>query len=201
MGICYECSTQNMDSSQKRVSHCEICNKWFCEAHLKPKFPYFVDWDTVFDAQGDPKIKALFHTEYNREGGHPDFVYLKKTVEALNLEEKTRDKLIQQRIDEMMEADKKRILHTAEAMGKLKAAFSNEAYAQNVYYKNTPTTKTYENKYHYRFTVPAVVYVVKEYREKLNAAKTLSEVGAILRDYDKHYRKKQGQTKKKHWWQ
>jgi hypothetical protein len=106
MGACDECTTKNMDSSQKRGGHCEICNKWFCEAHLKPKFPYFVDWDTVFNVQGDPKIKALFHTEYERDGGHPDFVYLRKTIEALDLEEKTRNELIRQAMDRMMNPER-----------------------------------------------------------------------------------------------
>jgi hypothetical protein len=106
IGICYECSTKDIDSPQKKVYHCDICNKWFCETHLKPKFPYFVDWDTVFDVQGNPEVKALFHTEYKREGGHPDFVYLRKTIEALEIEEKTRNELIKQAMDIMMDSEK-----------------------------------------------------------------------------------------------
>ena len=52
--------------------------------------------DTIFDVQGNPEIKALYYTEYKREGGHPDFVYWRKKFEALDLEDKTRNELIKQ---------------------------------------------------------------------------------------------------------
>jgi len=84
------------DSSQKQVYHCDLCEKWFCEKHRKPKFPFFVDWDTISDVQGNPEIKALYYTEYKREGGHPDFVYWRKKFEALDLEDRTRNDLIKQ---------------------------------------------------------------------------------------------------------
>jgi hypothetical protein len=63
------------DSSQKNVYHCDLCAKWFCEKHLSPKFPFFVDWETISAVQGNPEIRALYYFEYKREGGHPDFVY------------------------------------------------------------------------------------------------------------------------------
>ena len=88
------------------MHRCSLCDKWFCETHLKPKFPYFVDWDNAFDVQGDPEIKVLFHTEFRRKGGHSDFVYLRKTIEALDLEEQTRNKLIKQAMDGMMQPEK-----------------------------------------------------------------------------------------------
>ena len=102
LGICYECSTQDLYSSKKKVYHCEICKKWFCEKHLKPKYPYFVDWETVFDVQGNPEIKELFYSEHGKKEGHPDFVYLRKTVEAMKNEKKLQDERIQQRIDDMI---------------------------------------------------------------------------------------------------
>jgi len=77
------------DSSQKQVCYCELCDKWFCEKHLRPKFPFFVDWDTIFDVQGNPEIKTLYYFEYKREGGHPDLVYWRRKFEALDIEEKT----------------------------------------------------------------------------------------------------------------
>jgi hypothetical protein len=55
-----------MVSSPKRVSYCEICKKWFCEIHLKPKFPYFVDWDTVFDVQSNPKLRRYKKLDLSR---------------------------------------------------------------------------------------------------------------------------------------
>jgi hypothetical protein len=89
------------DSTQKTVYHCNLCDKWYCETHSKPKFPYFVDWENSFDVQGDPEVKALFFSEYRRNDGHSDFVYLRKTIEALDLEEKTRNELIKQAMDRM----------------------------------------------------------------------------------------------------
>ena len=51
-------------------------------------------------------------------------------------------------------------------------------------------TKTYDNIYGYRFTVPIEVYSDKEYKEKLDKAKTLNEVERIIRDYRKHHKEK-----------
>jgi hypothetical protein len=101
LGICHECSTKDGDSSKKPVHYCDLCNKWFCELHLKPKFPYFVDWETVFDVQGNPVVKLLFYTEYRREDGHPDFEYMRKKTESLNIEEKRRNKLVKTVLDKM----------------------------------------------------------------------------------------------------
>lgn len=108
IGICYECSTKDGDSFKKPVYHCDVCNKWFCELHSKPKLPYFVDWETMFDVQGNSAVKALFYSEYRRQDGHSDFVYLRRIIEAMELEEKERDRLIQQGIDKMIEADIKK---------------------------------------------------------------------------------------------
>ncbi|MGD0405703.1 MAG: hypothetical protein ABSB10_03535 [Candidatus Bathyarchaeia archaeon] len=187
LGICYECSTKDMDSSKKIVYHCDICNKWFCELHLKPKFPYFVDWETVFDVQGNPEVKALFYSEYRREEGHPDFEYLRKIIESLQLEERFRNKLIQQAIDRMIEANQKR---NAISMKKLKMAMKGD-------------TKTYENKFGHDFTVPLEVYEDDKYRIRLNNANLLSEVETIVADYYRHHSKesKEEKPKKKHWWQ
>ena len=122
LGICYECSVKELDSSEKQVTHCDLCDKWFCERHRKPKFPFFVDWDTISDVQGNPEIKALFYTEYKREGGHPDFVYWRKTFEALDIEEKTRNELIKQAIDKMEEANRERRIERWEKEAKEKEA-------------------------------------------------------------------------------
>ena len=77
---------------------------------MSPKFPYFVDWDTISDVQGDPKIKASFYTDYRREGGHPDFIFFRRTIEASELEEKIRTQLIKQALDKMEEANRKRMV-------------------------------------------------------------------------------------------
>jgi hypothetical protein len=178
------------DSSQKQVYHCELCDKWFCEKHLRPKFPYFIDWETIFDAQGNPEIKALYHIEYKREGGHSDFVYWRKTFEALDIEEKVRNKLIQHAIDRMAEANKSRTEIAIDTM--------EEKMSQS------EKIKTYENRFHNRFSVPEEVYSNKTYRERLNNANTSNQVEAIVMDYYRHHRKEPEQeltNKKKHWWQ
>jgi hypothetical protein len=194
-GICYECSTKDADSSQKPVYRCDLCEKWFCERHLEPKFPYFVDWDTVFNVEGDPRIKALFYTEYRREGGHPDFIFLRKTIESLELEEKIRNQLIKQAIDRMEEANRKRRIERWEKE------------------RATGKTTTTENKYGYRFVVPLEVYSNAEYREYLNYAKTMKSVKVIVDEYYKKHpeakhiakeevtKEQQEPEKKKHWWQ
>ena len=49
-------------------------------------------------------------------------------------------------------------------------------------------TPTYGNVFGHRFNVPIEVYSDEKYRDKLNKAKTLSEVEHILRDYRKHHK-------------
>jgi hypothetical protein len=101
IGICYECSTKNMDSSQKTVYYCEKCQKWFCELHREPKFPYFVDWETQFDVQGNPEVKAFFYSEYGRQDGHADLEYLRRKIMEMELEEEYQNFLIKSAMDNM----------------------------------------------------------------------------------------------------
>ena len=163
LGICYECNVKERDSSRKEVYYCKLCKKWFCEKHREPKFPYLVDWDTIHNVQGDPEIKLLFHTEYRREGGHPDFVYLKRTIEALEIEEKTRNELIKQTIDRMEEANVKKMSESK--------------------------TVTITSKYSHKFVVPREVYSNALYAEYLRDAETMKSVKAIVDEYYKKYKK------------
>ena len=170
---------KEQDSFEKQVTHCDLCDKWFCEKHREPKFPFFVDWDTVLDVQGNPEIKALFHTEYERKGGHPDFAYWRKTFEALDIEEEIRNKLIRLAIESMVEADKDRIDLTIE---------------------KTPK-RQYENNFGRIYTVPIEVYKDKVCREKLHNANSSSQVESIVRNYYKYGSSTQDYSKKKqHWW-
>jgi hypothetical protein len=164
LGICYECTVKEGDSSHKQVYHCKLCKKWFCKKHREPKFPYLVDWDTIHNVQGDPEIKLLFHTQYRRKGGHPDFVYLRKTIEALEIEEKTRNELIKQAIDRMEETNRKRRLESK--------------------------TVTITNIYGHRFVVPPEEYSNAEYAEYLRHAETKKNVNVIVDEYYKKYKKK-----------
>ena len=169
LGICYECSTKHADSSQKPVYRCDLCKKWFCKKHLEPKYPYFVDWDTVFDVQGDPRIKASFYTEYKREGGHPDFVYLQNAIKEFQLEEKIRDMLIARTIEKMIEADRKRRDEKREKEAREREAKEAEVRA---FERATGNTMTTGNRYGKRFVVPLEIYSNATYREYLDHAKT-----------------------------
>ena len=189
LGICYECNTKDGDSSQKPVYRCDVCQKWFCEGHLKPKFPYFVDWETVFDVQGNPEIKYLFYTEYKREGGHPDFIFLRKTIEASELEKKMKNELIKKAIDRMTQTPISR--KPTRPITKVLDTFTFGR-----------KTRTYGNIHHYSFEVFTEVYSDKEYRERLNNAKTMDEVENIEKEYFSRYQKpKELLNKKKNWWQ
>lgn len=168
-----------------------------------------MDWDTIFDVQGRPEIKALFYTEYRREGGHPDFVYWRKTFGALDIEEKRRDELIKQAIDRMMHPEKyanltvdsdsdrqKRveILKNEERELPKGQSKSEEDIASDELTKSMGKKEkiTIENFYGDRFIVPREVYSNAEYREYLNYAKTMKSVKVIV---DEYY-KKHG----KNWW-
>ncbi len=179
-----------MDSSKKPVFHCVICRKWFCEQHLKPKFPYFVDWETQFDVQGNPAVKAMFYSEYGRQDGHTDFVYLRWKIEKMEVENKLQDKIIQEKIDNMVEFGSNR--------SSLEILISSKK------------KKNYKNAWGNKFSVPKEVYSNKIYREKLDGANSSSQVNEILYDYyfqDKSLlltekKLKQAEEKqKKHWWQ
>lgn len=181
-----------MDSSKKVVYHCDTCKKWFCEQHSKPKFPYFVDWETQFDVQGDPEVKAFFYSEYRREDGHPDFVYLQQTVARVQREKAIQNQLIQENIDKMAESNWKNGHKTPYDE-------SNEAVAG--------MTKTTGNKYGHRFVVPKEIYSNPEYREYLNHAQSVKSVKVILDEYYKKFGNKEyfkelcESMEKKRWWQ
>jgi hypothetical protein len=194
LGICYECNTKNADSSQKPVFHCDLCEKWFCKEHLEPKFPYFVDWDTVFNVGGDPRIKLLYHTQHGREGGHPDYIYARKKIEASELDEKMRDELIKQAMDRMEAPDSKGQYEIWEKQAKENQAQARARYVREVREKKeeaklraTGMITTTENKFGNRFVVPLAVYSHPLYREYLNYAKTMKSVKVIVDEYFEKY--------------
>lgn len=198
IGICYECSTKNQDSSKKEVFHCDKCRKWFCKQHLEAKFPYFVDWETQFDVQGNPAVKSMFYSEYRRKEGHADFEYLRTKIIEMELEEQYRDWLIQKAIDNMVEANR--------ARNEKAASIAITSVRSGLIEQDNPlkrTTKTYENKFGHTFSVPKEVYADKIFRERLNNANLLCEVEEIVTQYyKKNMAKKEIQKqKKKHWWQ
>jgi hypothetical protein len=211
IAVCEECFLKEGGSTQKTVYHCNLCDKWFCETHSKPKFPYFVDWENSFDVQGDPEIKLLFHTEFRRLDGHPDFVYLRKNIEALEIEEKTRNELIKQAMDKMVNYPQHYIPTDQEQaiFDKMQKTAPSKPAVTGFHYRNSET-KTTENKYNHEFWVPTEAYMDEKYRKKFNNAKTLNDIANIIHGYYRHHPKKDFEKKmvevketseKKHWWQ
>lgn len=202
-GICYECQIKNGDSSKKPIYHCDLCQKWFCELHSKPKFPYFIDWETQFNVQGNPAVKAMFYSEHGREDGHADFEYLRMKIMEMELEEQYENWLIQKAIDRMVEADRIRNEKAAK-----KAAISVKPMSLNLMTdEDNPlkkTIQTYENKFGHGFSVPKEVYADKIFRERLNNANLLCEVEEIVAEFYKRNLPPQENVKtqkKRHWWQ
>jgi hypothetical protein len=172
-----------------------------------PKFPYFVDWENSFDVQGDPEVKLLFHTEFRRVDGHPDFVYLRKNIESLEIEEKTRNELIKQAMDRMVNYPQHYISTDQEQaiFDKMQKTTPSKSAVTGFRYRNSET-KTTENKYNHEFWVPTEAYMDEKYRKKFNNAKTLNDVTNIIHGYyrhhpKKHFEKNTEEPKKKHWWQ
>jgi hypothetical protein len=152
----------------------------------------------------------LYYAEKERiEGkeGHPDFEYSRRKFRELDIEEKRRNELIKQALDRMnhyyaeveipekpidLEEERKRtvemLLKEEAEIDKPKTADSQKT-VEGIPFRVGDTTLTYENRYHYHFSVPSEAYSIEEYREKLNNAKTLDEVEHILHDYYKRHRK------------
>ncbi|MCL5949291.1 MAG: hypothetical protein M1490_02295 [Candidatus Bathyarchaeota archaeon] len=210
---------KNYDASKKKVVRCELCGRYFCAQHSKPKFPYFVDWETQFDVQGNPAVKGMFYSEYGRDDGHPDFVYLMKTIESLEFEEKERNELIKKAMDRMMHSEE-----AGEATDGIELPIDDEAgrtkridilvreegeidqrirEREQERINSNPSVKTTGNIHGYHFSVPEKIYSEKIYHERLNLARTLAEVDEIIDNYKKEQRgkRKEEQPKKKHWWQ
>jgi hypothetical protein len=204
MGICNECQKIGV-SSYKPIFHCELCNLWFCDQHRNPKFPYFVDWETQFDVQGDPAVKLMFHTEYRREDGHSDLEYLRNKIMEMELEEQYQDFIIKSAMDRMNLYGKPLRKTVVPAKEKKPQLSENEMRATAI--------RTYANKFKHDFPIPAGIYSIDEYYDRLNEARTLAEVDEIIDDYrncrhiiqPKHeqpaVKNKTILKKKKHWWQ
>jgi hypothetical protein len=206
LGVCDECQKDG-DSSEKVVYYCDLCKKLFCELHKKPKFPYFIDWDTQFDVQGNPAVKAMFFSEYGKQDGHVDFEYLRTTIESMELQEEYQNFLIKTAMDKMMlygesEGETIPISQCVE----VPVAKEEKPHVRKRNLRSSATT-TYNNKYGYHFPIPLGIYSFDYYYKELNKAKTLSEVEQIIAEFKKDCKKTQTkpeqveQPKKKHWWQ
>jgi hypothetical protein len=51
IGTCVECSVRDRDFSEKKLFQCELCGRWFCEKHLRPRTFLVRGVDDVRDEQ------------------------------------------------------------------------------------------------------------------------------------------------------
>jgi hypothetical protein len=93
-----ECCVRDRDFSQKKVYHCELCDRWFCEKHIEPRLAFIRDYDAITRY---PELRVMLDNDWKREDGHPDFAYTRIKFLELDIEEKNRNKLIKQALDTM----------------------------------------------------------------------------------------------------
>jgi hypothetical protein len=211
-----ECVVRDRDFSQKMVYRCELCDRWFCEKHIKPRLAFIRNFQAV---NYSSKVRALYYTEMQYTDGHPDFEYSRRKFREIEVEEKKLNELIKQALDRMnhyytdalipekpidVKADRKK---RVEMLQKEEAEIDKPEIAD--------TTVTSENKYGHRFVVPLEVYSNAEYREYLNKAQTMKSVKVIVDEYYRKYpfsysrrvaeyskrKDSEKSEKKKHWWQ
>lgn len=178
-----------------------MCDKWFCEKHLEPKFPYMRDPEGYL-LENHPEIRALYYFEYHREDGRPDFIYFRKKIEAQKLEEKTRDLLIKQGLDKMESKWRSRARRKRDTRTPKQVAEDWE----RRFGTHKRSNQTAGNKHGMHFEVPTEVYSDPKYRERLDNAATLYEVDQIVAEYHKRDQKEpptedNNKQKRKHWWQ
>ena len=104
MDECVECCVRAKDSSKKPVYQCHFCERWFCEKHIDARMAFLKNWKLI---DKNPEVRALYYTEMQREDGHPDFAYTRMKFMELDFEEKERNTLISQALDEMNDYYKK----------------------------------------------------------------------------------------------
>jgi len=51
IGSCVECSLRDRDFSEKKLYKCELCGRWFCEKHVRPRTFLIRGVDDVQDEQ------------------------------------------------------------------------------------------------------------------------------------------------------
>jgi hypothetical protein len=51
IGVCAECSVRDRDFSEKKLYKCELCGRWFCEKHVRPRTFLIRGVDDIQDFQ------------------------------------------------------------------------------------------------------------------------------------------------------
>ena len=200
-GVCCECSAESNDFSLQKVCNCELCHKLFCEKHAEPRLPQFADWDVVHGFPGTTELKILYYTERNLNGGHPDVAYLRKKLNAFEIEEDLRIKVVECLIGRIANPEKYlgsiavgvsagRIVNSSFVAENSFRGQSAENFNEVVFAYNEVMTKTFGNIYHHKFEVPSKIYSLETYGNRMNNARTLEEIDLIIKDYQKQLSRK-----------
>lgn len=151
-------------SPYQRIDHCPKCGL------SEPVMRELAEYEMKKKAQA--KTNELF------AGGSP----VRKTLSETPMDlEEDRKKRVEILLKEEAEVDKLQIVNSYKIV-------NQKPFSPSPPKPVGETTLTYENIHHYHFSVPAEAYSIKEYRQKLNNARTLNEVEHILHDYYKHHR-------------
>lgn len=149
----------------------------------------------------------MFYSEYGRQDGHADFIYLRSVIEAQEIDEKERKRLIEEAMDKMMNTDFSKPVKQKNgdkywALEQSMNLTHKEAEKLRERDKRAWATETYANKFGHEFPIPAGIYSIDKYYKKLNNARTLEQIDSIISEYkndiEKDVKRKNG---KKHWWQ
>jgi len=193
--ICVECKVRDGDSSKKKVFKCGLCERWFCQKHIEPRLAFIRDYDAMTRF---PEIRVLLDSEWNREDGHPDFVYSRKKFEEIEMEEKKRNELIKQALDRMnryyaeaedseLEIPEKPIDTEADRKKRVEILLREERELKEHQKEDVKFPKEETVKTRYGFPVPREVYSNPEYREYLDHADNKKSVEVIVDEYYRKY--------------
>lgn len=203
-----ECCVRERDFSKKTVYRCELCERWFCEKHLKPKIAFIKDLKAI---ENIPEIRVLYYTEVEGKEGHPDFEYSRRKFRELEIEEKRRNELIKQALDRMnhyyaeAEIPEKPVDSEADRKKRVEILLGEEREMKELHKDDVKFSEGVETaETRYGFVVPREVYSNPTYREYLNHADNMKSVKVIVDEYYRKYgkrKKSEEPKKKKHWWQ
>jgi hypothetical protein len=212
--VCVECETKFKDSSLKVVTICPICQRPVCDMHRVSKLAYIPDFKHTSKAIKEAQEIIRNQKDCLREKGHPCLPYTLDFWKQYDLEKERKKQRIKNQMDGFGYITDEEVEAVIDRMPS--SSTDEEEYSQShskilerALRKETDrrrtATSTYNNKFNYNFPIPAGIYWVDEYYDRLNEARTLAEVDDIIHDYRRGIRKQPVQEqqvmKKKHWWQ
>lgn len=220
--VCVECETKFNDTSLKAVTICSICKRPVCDTHKQSKLAYIPDFKHTGKAIKEAQEIIRKQHECLQERGHPCLPYTLGFWKEFDLERELKRQRIRNHMDGFGYATDEEIEHLKVSHLMKQASYINERQKDAVRRqfteearKRADATRTYDNKFNYNFPIPAGIYLIDKYYNKLNNARTIGEVEKIVSDYRKQQRLKgkieqseqteqhqqSEQPKKKHWWQ